>query len=407
MRAIVFRTAISQLIVGLAYARLTGCPATFAAGPLALLEIPDVKLPGDRWVRVRTRLGGICGTDLQMMKIEVSRKSSVLANRTAGLGKAMFPGHEAVGEVVEIGSGIRDLSISQRVVLIPGNSCASMDIEPPCGYCRAGNPALCVNRQERPPTSPAGGGWSDQFLRRESQLLPVPHNVPDEVAVLFEPAACSLHAVLRRPPVTGDDVLVLGGSTIGLGVVAALRALGIDIRITVLTRHEFQSAQALRLGAAQVVDDSRGESYRLLADVLGTTVVGRGRHNRLLKEGFSIVYDCVGSDATLHHALRWCRPRGAVVLIGVDLRPGVFDRSPVWHRETDIVGSMSFGMDEWEGHVCTTFERVADWCSSGRLPLADLLTHRYVLDEYPRAISAAARKASSQAIKVAFEFPQR
>jgi threonine dehydrogenase-like Zn-dependent dehydrogenase len=404
MRALVFRTSIPRLLVGFAYARIMGRPATLDAGPLALIEMRERELPGERWVRVRTSLGGICGTDLHMLKLEVSRKSSVIATRGNGSGKPMFPGHEAVGEIVEMGAGVRELSLSQRVVLIPGKSCATLEKELPCVYCRTGNPAICVHRHERPTISPVGGGWSDQFVRLESQLLPVPDNVSDEAAVLFEPAACSLHAVLRKPPIAGDHVLVVGGGTIGMGVLSALRALRIDIRITALTRHPFQSEQALRLGADHVVDESRGDAYRDLAQILGTEVVGRQRQNRLLKVGYSIVYDCVGSALTLHNALRWCRPRGAVVLIGVDLHPGVLDRSPVWHREIDIVGAMSFGMDEWEGHQCSTFQRVADWCSSGRLSLQGFLTHRYALDEYRDAIAAAALKARSRAVKVALEF---
>jgi threonine dehydrogenase-like Zn-dependent dehydrogenase len=241
-------------------------------------------------------------------------------------------------------------------------------------------------------------------VRHESQLFPVPDGIDDEAAVLFEPAASSLHAVLRRPPPSGARVLVLGGGMIGLGIVAALAALRRDLSTTVLTRHGFQAERALALGAAHAAGHDGSEPYAALAASLATEVVGRGRRNRYLHDGFDAVFDAVGSAGTLHDALRFCRPRGSVVLVGVNLYPGVLDRTPLWRREIEIVGAVGHGEDELDGERCTTYRRVADWVRDGRLSLAGLVTHRFRLDDYRRALRAACRKATSGAIRVAFDF---
>jgi hypothetical protein len=89
---------------------------------------------------------------------------------------------------------------------------------------------------------------------------------------------------------------------IGLGIVAGLRALAIEARITVLVRYQFQAMRALSLGADLTVGPGEGDTYTALATVLGTRVLGRRRSNRLLQEGFTVVYDSIGSAATLHHA---------------------------------------------------------------------------------------------------------
>jgi threonine dehydrogenase-like Zn-dependent dehydrogenase len=136
---------------------------------------------------------------------------------------------------------------------------------------------------------------------------------------------------------------------------------------------------------------------------VGTAVLGHGA-NRILRTGFSIVYDCIGSSHTLHDALRWVRPGGTVLLIGVNMFPGVLDRTPLWHRNVTIAGVLGYGLDRFEGCACTTFDRAIEWVATGRLSLEGLLTHRFALQDFHRAIETAANKAKYRAIKVAFAF---
>jgi 2-desacetyl-2-hydroxyethyl bacteriochlorophyllide A dehydrogenase len=402
MKALIFDTSIARLGVGFLYTRLTGRPACISGSPLRFVDVPERELPGADWVRVRTRLGGICGSDLHMLHLQVSARSAQFANRQPGEGTPSFPGHETVGEVVEVGRAVSSLQRGQRVVLIPGVSCATL-LLPPCEFCRRGLYALCRAREDHPVPDALGGGWSERFLRHESQLFPIPDDVPDEIAVLFEPVACSLHGVLRRPPRDGERVLVVGAGMIGLGVVAALRALRGNFSLAVLARHGFQAERAHAMGADNVIGRS-DDDYESLAAALGTRVQGRRRNNRALREGFDLIYDTVGSGRTLHHALRWTQPRGSIVLIGVDLIPAMIDQAPIWLREISVHGVLGHGAESWDSARVHTYQLVCDWHRSGRLPFDRLLSYRFPVRDYRRAIETAASKSATQAIKVALDF---
>ena len=417
MRSLVLRTGAARLGAALVYSRLTGRPALYPAAPLAMMEFAAPKLLPGGWTRVRPTLAGICGSDLKTLRLDISTRAANQARRRAGSdagGMPRFLGHETVGEIVEASSGCAWAAPGQRVVMIPRTTCAVFGAEP-CEHCRAGHSLLCVRRDDTPPrelfTGASGGGWgggwSDQFVRHESQLFRLPSSITDEQAVLFDPLACALHCVLRRPPVDGESVLVIGAGAIGLAVVKVLTAIGRRVRVAVLARHDFQAAAAQHAGAELVSRHEPADAYDQWAKFLGTSVAGHRRHNRCLETGFHVVYDTVGSASTLHHALRWTRPRGAVVVEGVNLFPGVLDRTPIWHRELSILGALGHGEEEFEGRRAHTFDFIYSWLQEGRLDASGLLTHEFPFDQYRRAILTAAGKHRSGAIKVAMRFAAR
>lgn len=409
MRSLVLRTEAPRLAAALVYSRLTGKPALYPNAPLAMREYPAPALPPTgAWVRVRSTLAGICGSDLKTLRLDISTRSANQAQRRAGSGP-MFLGHETVGVVAEASPACAWAKPGQRVVMTPRMTCAVLG-EQPCEYCRAGLTLLCARRDEAlpagyfGPSSGWGGGWSDQFVRHESQLFPVRDWIEDQQAVLFDPLACALHCVLRRPPEKGDTVLVIGAGTIGLSVVKVLRALGHHVRIALIARHAFQADAARRVGVDSVVQCGIADAYGPLADCLGTRVVGHRRSNRLLEGGFHVVYDTVGSASSVEHALRWTRPRGTVVVEGVNLFPGTLDRTPIWHRELTILGALGHGEETWEGRTAHAFEFISSWIQEGRLDVSGLLTHQFPFESYREAVRTAAGKGRSHSIKVAMRF---
>src|SRR6185436_5494417 len=105
MKAVVFEPTPPRMLLALAYARLTNRPATFAAGPLSYRDLPQTPLPGPRHVRVRCRFAGVCGTDLSLLRLKFSMRSATMA-RPRLLARASCLGHEALGEVIEIGDQV-------------------------------------------------------------------------------------------------------------------------------------------------------------------------------------------------------------------------------------------------------------------------------------------------------------
>jgi threonine dehydrogenase-like Zn-dependent dehydrogenase len=265
--------------------------------------------------------------------------------------------------------------------------------------CAMGQTVLCENAGEGG-TVGVGGGWGDAYTAHESQVWKVPEALSDDQATLVEPMAIAVHAVLRRRPQPGERVLVVGAGIIGLLVLQALRAIEPQARVAVVARHSHQEAAARRLGAEEVV---RGpQAYAQLALWTGARRFRAPMNRGMLLGGVDVVYDCVGSAGSLTDALRWIRARGTLVLVGIDLRFLRVDLNPIWHQELSMIGASGYGRESWNGQTRHTFDLVMEMLEEGVLRADGLITHRFPLADYRKAIATAADKTSGS-IKVVFE----
>jgi len=371
-------------------------------------EVAEPALPGGQWVRVRTRYGGICGSDLHTIQLQDSPTLSVFTS---------FPftlGHENVGTVVEVGPEVEGFRPGDRVVAEPLLPCLTRGIATPCRFCQRGEYALCQNFAEGA-LSPGlsigtcrdtGGSWSPSFVAHQSQLFRIPPGVSDESALLVDSFACALHGVMRRFPRDGDTVLILGAGAIGLCTVAALRAAGSRARILVLARYPFQGEMARKLGADEVINP-RQDSYeqaiaRATAGRLYRPVLGK----QVLVGGADIVYECTGNGRSINDSLRLARSGGTIVLIGLASLPTGVDWTPIWLNELTIQGSFWCDTETVEGRSVRTYQLALDWLGEGRVDLAPLFTHRFQLADYRRALLMAAHKGRHHVIKPAFAFAE-
>ncbi len=404
MRALVFHPTIPRFVVTRALGRLSRQAAWGPWAPLRYRDVPEPPLPGEEWVRVQVRLGGICGSDLHTIQLDSSPALSALTS---------FPfvmGHENVGTVVEVGRRAHGLAVGQRVTVEPALPCAARDL-PPCPYCAAGRYNLCV-RVADGHLSPGlmigacrdtGGSWSGGFVAHRSQVFPVPDGVSDEEALMAEPAACAVHPLLSSPPRDQDTVLVIGGGVIGQCAIAALRALGSAARIVALVKHPHQGEAARQLGADAVVRLGPGDAhYPEVADRVGGVLRRPMLGKRVLLGGADLTVECVGSARSLDDALRLTRPGGTVIVLGLAAIPAGVDWTPVWWKELRVTGSYIYGVETWQGRRVRTIPLVLEWMAAGRMRLGHLVTHRYALDDYREALRVATGKAASAAFKVAF-----
>lgn len=362
----------------------------------------DGRLPGPRWVRVENELAGICGTDLHYVYADVDPRIAPAA--LPGKDR-LYLGHEILGHVDEVGSDVRTLNVGDRVALqFMFGSCLSEDIDPPCRYCAEGNVYLCENAAKCQ-SGPIGGGWGQGFLAHETQLFRVPDTLSDEEAVLLEPAAVAVRAVLRRPPKSDQHVLVLGCGIIGLLTLQTARATAPEAEITAIARYSHQVDAARRLGADHVLTDKQ-DAYQIIAKLTGGERYTGLLNNQVLVGGFDVVYDCVGKARTIENALRWARTAGTVVMVGIDLNRLNLDLSPVWYYEVNLLGSKAHGAEVWDGEPLSTFELTTRWFAEGKLTAAELITHRFPLADYPQAIRTATDK-SQRSIKVVFDLMRK
>lgn len=376
-------------------------------GNLRYTDVPLVDLPTDEWVRIDTRYGGICGSDIGLILLHASTSTSPFTS---------FPftvGHENVGRISEIGRAVDGYSVGQRVVVDPMLSCVVRGFTEPCAMCAAGTPNLCLRFREGT-IAPGmltgfcrdtGGSWSPSFVAHRSQLVPVPDAVSDEQAVLAEPFAVALHAVLRNRPTDEQTVLIIGAGVIGLATLAALRAIGSRARVIITARHPFQQEMACRLGADEVIRPQRGaEFYRQVAQLTGARVYKPILGKDVVSGGADVVYECVGSNATVDDALRLTNSNGRMVLVGLAGIPRGIDWTPIWLNEVHVNGSYCYAVEELEGERITTMQLAVRLMAEGKADLAPLLTHCFALADYRDALKTVTSKGTSGVIKAVFGF---
>jgi threonine dehydrogenase-like Zn-dependent dehydrogenase len=408
MRAITFHISTPKWFLCKALGRFARSVYWGRASTLRLRDVPEPPLPGDDWVRVRPRLGGICGSDVGLILLK-NPPDSFAKNLVI---EPVVLGHENVGEVIERGPAARDVPEGLRVNVDPVLACAARGL-PLCPSCRDGQFCACWNQATAGEhlgfsvghSGAVGGSWAESFLAHTSQLVPVPAGLSDEQAVLVDPLSAGVHAVCRRPPTDADqDVLVFGCGIIGLAVIAFLRAWGFKGHLLAIARYAHQKSLALHLGADEVWDraDLTGADYfQRLAERYDLRIV-RGDWGRpLLMGGVDLIYDAVGGRSTVEDSLRLVRPQGTVVLVGMG-HPRWVDWDPVPHKQLNLVGSHGRGIEHWRGERRHTYRVVQDLMTEGVFPADRLLTHVFPLEDYATALDVLTHKGRHGAVHAAF-----
>ena len=384
-------------------------------GGLSLRRMDRPSLPGDDWVLVRTRMGGICGTDVAILAQKQPPNSILQAFSSS----PFLLGHENVAVVTEVGPAVDSEWLGRRVCVEPTLCCQVRGIDPPCRPCREGRFSACqsfgsdgAGTAGLPPgtsigyNSRTGGSFGEYFVAHVSRLVPVPDELSDEQALLTDPVACSLHAVLRADLTRAESVLVYGTGTLGLGLIAALRAIGFAGRIDALEQCGYLRAFAEKLGADWFYQLPRSarQRFEAVAERTGGLAHRVRFGNYMLSGGYDVVFDCVGSAASTNETLKWTRGRGQVVFVATG-HGGRIDLTPVWFRELDIHGAFGRQVERHDGRDIGTYELVHELMRSGKIDVSGMVTHTFPLSEYRRALGVAMNKAAHQAIKVAFDFP--
>jgi threonine dehydrogenase-like Zn-dependent dehydrogenase len=383
---------------------------------IRLAEVNEPRLPTPEWVKVRSLMSGVCGSDLATIRCEGSPYFSPLTSTPFTLG------HEIVGEVVESG---------QRVVIEPALGCAVRGIHPPCSQCEQGKYAHCENVTSGSISTgiqlgycrDTGGGWSPQFVAHNSQVHPIPDELSDEEAVLIEPFACALHAALNGVLGSGSEVslqsktqnpkprtfVVLGCGTMGLLTIAALRAIGgrertpcRSFRVLAVAKHPHQQELAKCLGADAILTPGRN-LYEQICERTGATKHQPEIGKPVLLGGVDVTFDCVGSSSSIDDALRLTRAQGKVILVGMPAIPKNVDWTALWHKELQVQGAYAYGFEELNGERVRTFELAIRLMREWGSRLKPLVTHKFALSDYRRAIATALNTKETKSVKTVFE----
>jgi L-iditol 2-dehydrogenase len=238
--------------------------------------VRDVPMPeiDDSQVMVKLRAVGICHSDYEL-----------LAGRyIIPISYPVTPGHEWVGEVVEVGSAVEGFSRGDRVV----------------GECVVKLP----DRLHHFGFS-LDGADREYFPVRPDWLHKLPHTLDDKTGSLIEPFTCGFYAVLRSGGTNASEtVVVSGGGTIGL--VSAAAAIGMKARVIVVDPIARRREAALKLGADTVIDPTSGDPAAQVAELTG----GRGA---------DLVIEASGHDASLAKVFDYVKEEGRVSMVGINI----------------------------------------------------------------------------------------
>ena len=406
MRALVYDLSLWKYLVGKAVGprvrRVFSGPGTC----FELRDVPAPTRPADDWVVLRPRLAGFCGSDLSAIFFKMSPSMSALS---LGAGDAAVFGHEVLADVVDVGPAARGVvKEGDRVVVDPLLACEARGLES-CARCAAGEYATCHRIGSSKPKgimlgacTQYPGGFSERMVAHRSQVFRVPDAVSDDAAVLAEPLAIAVHAVLRHPPRDGENILVVGGGMIAFAVLWAIKEIAPKAHVTLFTVEDYQLPIARSLGANEAWSPKNGSLMDQAARATGARTLKPVIGRPFLAGGFARIYDCVGSHASLDDALRVADGGGTIVLVGAAGVLPSLDWMFVWTKELKIEGTVFYAMEDWRGRRARTFDATLELMTSTRAPLASLVTHRHPLEEYGAVIDENVDRRAHRSIKSVF-----
>lgn len=408
MRAIAFDGAIPRYLATKGAGLISSRLLTGSGRCTYLAEVDEPALPGPGWARMRTRLGGICGSDLNMVRLSVSPSTSPFSS---------FPfviGHENVGVVTELGPEARGVRVGDRVVANPLLGCVARGIDPPCRHCATGYVSRCENFTEGSlapgmmlgTTRGLGGSWGESYVAPARQLFRIPDALSDRAALLLEPFAAVISPLLEHPLPEEGKALVVGAGPIGLLATAAVKALAPAMEVTALVRYPFQAEWAERLGADHcVVTRGQGDYFAELARLSDGRLLQPILGKRIQIGGFTASLVCVGGDTAVEDALRFTGGGGSIYMLGNVARLPKVDWTPLWLKEISIHGSVCYNEHTHGGASTHAFSVGVEIMSSGwSEKLSGLVTHTYPLTQYEAALQTCFHRTRDHSLKVAFEF---
>ena len=308
------------------------------------LEERPVPRPGPGEVLVRVGSVGVCGSDVHYF--EHGRIGPYVVDRPLVLG------HEAGGEVVDVGPGVTSHRLGQRVSIEPGVPCRS------CAQCLAGRYNLCPDVRFFA-TPPIDGAFCEYVVMPAAFVFPVPDSVSDDAAGLLEPLSVGVWACRRAQVAPGSRVLVTGAGPIGLIAAQAARAYGAtEVAVTDVNPHRLALAADLGLRAVNVAETA-------LADT-----------------GYEpdVLLECSGNARATWDAVGTVARAGRVALVGMGGDEVRLPLSYLQDRELTVTGAFRYA---------NTWPVAIDLVASGRVDLDRMVTGHYGLEEVDSALSAA------------------
>jgi alcohol dehydrogenase len=327
-------------------------------------EVPKPGIADDTDAIVRVDAVTICGTDLHILKGDVP----VVPD-----GRIL--GHEAVGTVESVGSGVRRLKVGDRVLVSCISVCGT------CRFCREGHSGQCLG----------GGGWilgykidgtQAEFVRvpfADNSTYPVPDGAADEDILMLAdilPTGYEV-GVLNGGVRPGDVVAVVGSGPVGLSAIMGAQLFS-PSHVVAIDLADSRLEAAKRFGADVTVNNSRQDPLEVIQSLTGGL-------------GADVTIEAVGVPATFELAVKLSRPGGRIANIGVHGEPATLHLEEQWIRNITITTGLV------DAYSTATLLRLVN---SHHIDAGRFITHHFALAEFDQAYDVFARAADTGALKV-------
>jgi len=321
------------------------------------VPVPEI---ADGEVLVRVAACGICGTDIKKIQHGFVAAPQIF-------------GHEVAGTVVAVGRGVQRWKLGDRVVSFHHVPCGS------CFYCDQRLFSQCPAYKKVGLTAgfdPNGGGFAE-YVRAmpwivERGMIALPADVSFEEATFVEPVNTCLKAVRKARIARNETVLVIGQGPIGMLLMLLAKYEGAEVFTS--DPMPGRRAASRRFGAKDSLDPA---ANNLLEEIRSRTD-GRGADAVLV---------AVPSPALVPEALALTRPGGRILLFAHNdpVMQLAFPAAAVGVEEKEILGSYSASVDDQAESSALVFGR--------QLPVRELISHRFPLEQIEEALELAARPA--------------
>jgi len=314
---------------------------------ILLEDVPRPVISGENQVLVRVRAVGICGSDVHYF-VEGRIGTQVVTDR-------IILGHECSGEVVEVGSGVKNLRAGDRVAIEPGISCGK------CQFCQQGKPNLCPYVLFLG-TPPVDGALREFLVMPEHNLIKIPKDLGYEEAAICEPLAIGLYAVRISCFRPGDSVAILGAGPIGLSVIFSLAGVASRVVVSDLFQNRLDMAKVL--GATETVLVEEG--------LTGNPFQG-------YRQDFDVVFEAAGKKETCKQAIEIAKIGGNVVLIGIPRQDIIFLDPHLMRRKELILTNVR--------RSAHTTEKALHLMTRKPGLFSRIITHTFTLEETEKALT--------------------
>jgi threonine dehydrogenase-like Zn-dependent dehydrogenase len=301
------------------------------------------------WALVRVRLAGICNTDVEILR-----------------GYHQFrgvPGHEFVGEVVElagVSAELRRRWLGKRVAGEINVACSAYGYKPVCEFCRRGWKTHCARRTVLGIVA-HDGAFAEYLALPLENLHAIPAEVADEKAVFIEPLAAACEILEQIPIRNFRRVGVLGDGKLAQLIGLVLQAAGSEV--TLYGKHGAKLKMASRAGM---------KAKRIRGDAKDLNLVGGT---------YRLVVEATGSPTGLALAQRMTEPRGTLVLKSTFHGAAPVETWPIVVKEITVVGSR-----------CGPFAKAIELLRSGKVDPTPLISRTFALKDAPKAIRYAQQR---------------